>query len=345
MYRISILLTLLAYVSVTACGEDTTGPSGGHAGDPPDSVSTVLNVGGEPRAICALPSGDRLYVTNAPIGNVLVLSAPDGTAIDTVDLGGISSDLDWICNSPSGQYVYVVGEGDMYIIRTSDNLLVWLSHITALVTGVCPHPSGEYVYVSGYYWERNTDFFGQSEGLPGEKKGYNGEISVIDANDFTVVEEVEIDQRTQGVCADPSGEYVYLCAGGDLYRLRTSDNSFVDTLDLSGSREVCCLPQGDYLYVSAGAGDLVSVIDVDEFEVVSTIPLGEEPTAICAHPSGEYVYVTNSFDDTVSLIRTSDNCVVSTISVGSKPWGVEVLPSGEYVYVTNLEDGTVSVVQ
>ena len=98
----------------------------------------------------------------------------------------------------------------------------------------------------------------------------------------------------------------------------------------------------------------MSVIDASSNTVVTTVPVGANPTGVAVGPPNVTcstsgidpvcVYVTNFGDNTVSVIDTDSNLVVATVAVGASPEGVAVSPDGSHVYVANHVDSTVSVI-
>ena len=122
--------------------------------------------------------------------------------------------------------------------------------------------------------------------------------------------------------------------------------TFISFLFLAPFSE--CLAQA-FAYVSNSAEDTVSVINVSDNTVTSTIDVGGGPWGIAIGVNGGYVYVANNADDTVSVIDTANFEVTETIAVGASPLGIAMtFHGGEYlesfVYVANNNDDTVSVI-
>ncbi len=124
------------------------GPISGTVGDVyPDSVVATVSVGDAPWDICALPSGEYLYVTNR--NGVSVIRTSDCTVETTIDVGTFSSG---ICSLPSGEHVYVLSGDCFSIIRTSDNTVVGTVDLDGGTepVSICSGPSGEYVYITNF---------------------------------------------------------------------------------------------------------------------------------------------------------------------------------------------------
>ena len=103
------------------------------------------------------------------------------------------------------------------------------------------------------------------------------------------------------------------------------------------------------LYVTNLGSATVSVIDLNERKVISTIPVGYGPTGMAVSPNLERVYVGNIWSGTISVIATQTNTVETTIPIPSwwgtaAPFGLAMTPDGNQIFVSNLSDGTIRVV-
>jgi YVTN family beta-propeller protein/VCBS repeat-containing protein len=102
---------------------------------------------------------------------------------------------------------------------------------------------------------------------------------------------------------------------------------------------------GDKAYVANQGTNTVSVIDIDDGSLVSTITVGSAPTNLVSSPSRSLVYVTNRSSNTVSVISTTTNQVVgSPITVGTQPESITINADGTRVYVANFASNNVSVI-
>jgi YVTN family beta-propeller protein len=115
-----------------------------------------------------------------------------------------------------------------------------------------------------------------------------------------------------------------------------------------GPAGIAITPDGTLLYSVNEIDATVSVIDLSNNSVVSTIsigtPQGSYSYGIAITPDGRYAYVTLILDNTVKVIDISTNTVVNSVSVGNGPFGIAITPDGNHAYVTNSFDNTVSVI-
>jgi len=84
-------------------------------------------------------------------------------------------------------------------------------------------------------------------------------------------------------------------------------------------------PDGKHLFAAASIAGYVAVYTVPELELVTTIPVGEEPNWIVFNELGAYAYVTNRMSDTVSVIDTETMKVIKTVTVGKYPQRMAVV--------------------
>jgi len=79
--------------------------------------------------------------------------------------------------------------------------------------------------------------------------------------------------------------------------------------------------------------------------VISTVDVGERPSALAFNPSNNNIYVANAYSNNVSVIESSTNTVISTVDVGDGPSALAFNPSNNNIYVTNPVSDDVSVIE
>ena len=86
--------------------------------------------------------------------------------------------------------------------------------------------------------------------------------------------------------------------------------------------------------------DSVTRIDPATNQIVTTIPVGNNPRNAAVSPDGRYVYVPNRDDETVSVIDTLDNTAYTWGSLMlAEPYAITVSPDGERIYIANKKNG------
>ena len=79
--------------------------------------------------------------------------------------------------------------------------------------------------------------------------------------------------------------------------------------------------------------------------VISTVDVGERPSALAFNPSNNNIYVANAYSNNVSVIESSSNTVISTVDVRDGPSALAFNPSNNNIYVTNPVSDDVSVIE
>ena len=117
----------------------------------------------------------------------------------------------------------------------------------------------------------------------------------------------------------------------------------------NGSRAVKAIvtanpaPSG-FAYITNYRSNNVTVINIGNNKVASTITVGSGPWGVAISPDGTLAYITNNISNDVSVINTATNKVVINIPVDLNPIGAEVSPDGSRLYVTNLNGQSISVI-
>jgi YVTN family beta-propeller protein len=110
--------------------------------------------------------------------------------------------------------------------------------------------------------------------------------------------------------------------------------------------EVCISPAGRRAYVSNRGDISVTVLDLENLTVSSTIsdPELKSPDGCIVSADGTKLYVTAAGGDSVFVFSTADNRKLNEIKVGHEPRRLLFSPDGSRLYVSNGEERYVSVV-
>src|SRR5690242_8869570 len=145
-------------------------------------------------------------------------------------------------------------------------------------------------------------------------------VWVINTMTHQVVAVIPVQFSPFGIAITPNGAFAYVSNTG-----------------------IICDPHSPLCPV-AQAGS-VSVIDIANYKVVATIPVGQYPAGVAVTPDGAFAYVTNFNSNTVSVINTATNAATATIGVGAEPLFVAITPNGAFAYVTDYASSDVSVIE
>jgi YVTN family beta-propeller protein len=113
-----------------------------------------------------------------------------------------------------------------------------------------------------------------------------------------------------------------------------------------GANEVCLSPAGDRAYVSNRGDISVTVLDLKNLSVASTIMEAEmkNPDGCIVSADGAKLYVAAAGGEAVFVFSTADGRKLNEIKVGREPRRLLFSPDGSRLYVSNGEERFVSVV-
>ena len=85
--------------------------------------------------------------------------------------------------------------------------------------------------------------------------------------------------------------------------------------------------------------------------IVSEIPVGDNPNELCLTANGNYLYVANSNDNSVSIIKVAERKVIETLNAalypdapnGSTTNGLALSDNEKVIYVANADNNCLAV--
>jgi YVTN family beta-propeller protein len=339
-------------------------------------VVATMNTGINPSSIAINPNNNTGYVTNAnELGfslqdTISVLNLQNNTVMQTISDPSFNEPSS-ITFNPNGTKAYVT--------NSNGTTLSVLNPVTNQVTGTISGfdgPAGLAISSNG-----QTGYAINYGSAGGVGVGNGTTVSVINLNNNTITKTITVGQGPSSVALSPNGNSLLVTSfmngdmnTGTLSVINTATNMVTNTITgFSGPTGVAISPNGSRAFVTnfgSGApaspnslvGNTVSVVNLYTGQIIKTINVGLEPSAIAITPNGNFAYVTNSntFETpvnssvndvlagqgTVSIINTNSNMVVApTIEVGQDPSAITISANGKLAYVTNALSNTVSVIQ
>ncbi len=302
----------------------------------------TLNVGAGPYGMA--PGNDNLFLSNSLDNTVSVISVLNNSLIGKLDAGDSPRGL---AAASDDSYIYVANHtaNALSIVKVSDNSRTALG-VGAGPIGVAISPDGNYIYVTNNSDDSLSVISTQSH------------ESLVTLSNHHYIEyyndpdkDVAFD-KPYGVTVSPDGYYIFVVNNGNstlsifsAYELYSQGDDF-DLTDYDPDNDnegpyalsqpvplgndprcVVVTPDQQYAYVTNYADATVSVITLDNYEVIQTINVGNGPYGISITGSGEIVYVVNQLAGTVSIIDVYNNdgefanTVMETIAVGDMPVG------------------------
>jgi len=152
------------------------------------------------------------------------------------------------------------------------------------------------------------------------------------------------DTQLGGLCS-PSGLPLPCQANpGSASRIDVSGDTYSGVFNTGvGPVHAAVTPNGNKLYVANLLEDTVSVNNVGNPTVVSTVSLlaGSQPVFVNSTENGN-MYVANYGNGTVSAINTTSDVVGGTVAVGNHPVALAEMPNAQKLYVANQGSGSVT---
>jgi DNA-binding beta-propeller fold protein YncE len=168
----------------------------------------------------------------------------------------------------------------------------------------------------------------------GEPIGENCSASVVDIDSMSVVAEITLPGRPRWAAYDATGDLVYanIREPAVILRIDPGAAAIAGAIDVPVEGPHGLWVDGDRLYCAADGGALV-VLERDNGEVVTSLPLPGAPDVVMHDPRRQRLYVAVGDPGTVTVIDTAELVLAETVD--SEP-GAHTLawdPDGEALYV------------
>jgi YVTN family beta-propeller protein len=102
--------------------------------------------------------------------------------------------------------------------------------------------------------------------------------------------------------------------------------------------------QPDEQYLWAAGGGTLTAIDVDEREVVATLPLGQALDELAVSDDSRWVFVADRTANRVSVVDTGTLTVHGVVESGWEPVSMDWSRQARALYVANRGQGTISII-
>lgn len=125
--------------------------------------------------------------------------------------------------------------------------------------------------------------------------------------------------------------------------IRRSDKTIAGAIDVAGAvHHVSVSANGLTAAVTRPNKDAISVIDLEKSAVIANTKTGSLPNYTSFSEDGKSIYVSNAGDGTVAILSGPDWKKQASIKVGDSPEHLVTSKNGKLLYVNNVNDGTVS---
>ncbi len=262
-------------------------------------VAKVLPLGGWPYGLTYDNGTGQLFAVNYVADSVAVIQPSPAALVTnvTVGEGPVCAAYD-----PGSGQVFVANEDS----NTTSVILDSNDSVVATVPGgyspggITDDPATGDVYVANYY---------------------DANVSVVSAANDTVIGNVNVGVYPWGGAFDP--------VSGDIYLVDTGSNSVSVLAPAQGNAVVAVVPLGanpGALVYDGGQNELfvttsntVTVIAGGSGQIVASVRVDGQPSALAYDPAGGEVFVARTYDNSVSIVSDATNTVTATVPVGTDP--------------------------
>jgi YVTN family beta-propeller protein len=133
---------------------------------------------------------------------------------------------------------------------------------------------------------------------------------------------------------------LYLCLHSPLF----GDNAYVSLPTNSGPMASDVDPDANIAVVADRNSNSISIIDLSNNSVKTTIAVGTTPTSVAINPRTHQAVVTNFGSDDISIVDLETEQVVDTVQVGNSPRDVAIDTDNNVAIVANLNDNSISMI-
>ena len=299
-------------VAVTATITVTPSPSGfAYINNNNDNTVSVINtttnkvvalvpVGTKPIGVVTSPNGSMVYIANYGSNNISVINAATNQVVSTIQSNNVSGG---ICISPDGKTLYIsnTDQNSISVINAITGSTIAIVPVGTFPYGICISPDGSKVYVAN---------------------GGSYNVSVISTATNSLITNISVPGvLISAIAISPDGSHIYTANGsGGGSVINTVTNTFIASFNSTNNFDAICVsPDGSKVYIGDIGNNNVMVYNTSNYQLVTSIPVGQYPSGVSISPDGGSLYVTNSNTNTVSIINTTDNTVTNTIAVGNYP--------------------------
>jgi YVTN family beta-propeller protein len=319
------------------------------------AVSAAIGVDDEADggSIAVDPGSKKAYVTSYDQNRVAVINtatnqvvkridvgrAPTGVAIDNVPTQLVKSAA---VVAPAIIPPVLAGTPTVFVGNYGDQSISVISIATNTVVATVPIP-GNLPADLAVDPSTHTLFAGG-----GSTSGVNdAAMTVVDEEHRTVKSTVTTSGFFRDIAVDSSTHKVYAtgCCLNKFWWLDGPSASSIGTGSAPGTSGIAVNPSTHKVYIGNGNDvGAVSVFDGSTGSVLTTVPVGRDPTGIAVDTSANVIYVSNLEDNSVSVIDGATDKVVATAPVGVSPGAVDVDQATHTAYVIDQHDDAVSVI-
>ena len=157
-----------------------------------------------------------------------------------------------------------------------------------------------------------------------------------------------------GIDIDDAAHLLYVVTkdNNSLYIIDLLTKTIVQQVQIDGEAYTCLLsPDKKKLYISCWGCDKLIVFDTQKKNIITQIPVGDNPNELCLTKNGKILFVANANDNSVSVINTENNKLLETLTAslypdappGSTTNGLALSNDEKTLYIANADNNCLAV--
>ncbi|EEG77976.1 YncE family protein [Dethiobacter alkaliphilus] len=271
----------------------------------------------------------KLYVPNAGEGTVSVLDSLTRQTTATINVGESVSHGLGVTPDNSLLFTGDLDGGNIYVVDTATDQIKNTISVGERVHGIDMSPDGNYVLVAA-----------------GRNSGPSLVVINVELQEVVTVIQDDLVGPTH-ITFSPDGKRAYV-ADPEQSAVVVVDmvNLVTETVwqtGAEGAQEARTSPQGDLLYVANYEGNMLTVLDTTDGQVLYSLPAGEETHAVDVSPDGQFVWVAASKTGEIIIFDVENEySIVDTVTFG-RPNHIKFHPAGNEVYITDTSSNSLTV--
>jgi serine/threonine protein kinase/DNA-binding beta-propeller fold protein YncE len=278
------------------------------------------------------------------IGVTLGGSITDPVAATTISLpGGLQpgEGEGQLAISPDGRYVYRVGQREVTVIDTAENVVSRTIPVPRVIGGeIAITPDGRRAYTT-----KQGDVYSPRDSKSSLDPDYANVVAIDTVTNAVTTIPSPISGVPHGVVVAPDGRYAYVTVAPDLTDLDVARHDYVLVIDTSSDKvtatipfrpsgstaDLTITPDGRSLYV-AGSLDQ-TMIDIAGKTVEGTVHVPDEYAggtlqAVLAPNGLAYIAISHG----VLVAAPGSGTIQGTVPISGDTQGIAIAPDGRHVY-------------
>jgi YVTN family beta-propeller protein len=150
---------------------------------------------------------------------------------------------------------------------------------------------------------------------------------------------VPVGEIPRGMCVLPNGSKAYTACANEVVVVDLTQNiACPDTysIPIDGFAVTCAASaNGNRVFVANSTNDRVDVINTSTDAVITSIPVGNQPTKMWMAHNGLHVFVSCNFSDEVYMINASTLAIVHVFATGDQPRFICTSSNDSRLYVAD----------